>query len=137
MLKYRNSISNRDIIWNCGLILVEDFLRNIFMGFVRVHLLYHASVEPIYGAEMMSELQRHGYSMSAGTLYPILHSMEAVGCLSSEYRVVNSKRRKYYILTPRGAEVLTALQKQVQELVHEVTPSSDSSPTQYGNEEAQ
>jgi DNA-binding PadR family transcriptional regulator len=106
------------------------------MGFVRVHLLYHASIEPIFGAEMIDELQRHGYSMSAGTLYPILHSMEKAGCLTSENRVVRGKRRKYYTLTARGTEVLSALQKQVQELVHEITPTSPKSPNQNGHEEA-
>ncbi len=115
---------------------LDDFLRNIVMGFVRVHLLYHASIEPIFGAEMIDELRRHGYSMSPGTLYPILHSMEQAGCLASENRVVNGKRRKYYTLTDRGADVLLALQKQVHELVSEITPAPPNPANHREIEEA-
>jgi hypothetical protein len=32
-----------------------------FGGFVRLHVLYHAVKEPIFGVEMMEELGRHGY----------------------------------------------------------------------------
>jgi len=36
-----------------------------------------ADEEPIYGLAMIEELRRHGYEPSPGTLYPILHSLEA------------------------------------------------------------
>ena len=52
-------------------------IRNIFLGFIRIHILYHASKEEIFGVEIMRELKRHGYSISPGTLYPILHSLES------------------------------------------------------------
>ncbi|MBV8381159.1 MAG: helix-turn-helix transcriptional regulator, partial [Planctomycetaceae bacterium] len=51
-----------------------DLLTKMFFGgFVRMHILYHAVKEPIFGVEMMEELARHGYDVGAGTLYPMLH----------------------------------------------------------------
>ena len=63
------------------------------MGFVRLHILYHAAREPVFGLNLMEELARHGYRLSPGTLYPILHQMERNGFLSSEKAVVNGKMR--------------------------------------------
>ena len=45
----------------------------LYAGLIRLHVLHHAAKEPIYGLAMMEELGRHGYKISAGTLYPILH----------------------------------------------------------------
>lgn len=98
----------------------EDILREIFLAFVRMHVLYHASQEPIYGAEMIAELARHGYSIGPGTLYPVLHSLQECGFLEDERRVVGGKVRRYYRLTPSGNEALELLRKKVRELVDEV-----------------
>ena len=40
--------------------------REFFLGFIKIHILYHASKEPIFGAEMTRELARHGYNISPG-----------------------------------------------------------------------
>ncbi len=55
--------------------------RDFFLGFVRIHVLHHAAEEPVYGLAMIEELGRHGYEISPGTLYPILHGMEREGWL--------------------------------------------------------
>ncbi len=57
-----------------------------FNGFIRLHILYHAAKEPIYGAEITEELVRHGYRLSQGTLYPTLHMLERLGYLKSRTR---------------------------------------------------
>ncbi|MCX5995660.1 MAG: PadR family transcriptional regulator, partial [Chloroflexi bacterium] len=31
-------------------------LKDFFLGFVKIHILYHASKEPIYGVEILEEL---------------------------------------------------------------------------------
>ncbi len=53
----------------------EKVLRDVFIGFMRVHVLHHAAKEPICGLEMIDELQRHGYAIGPGTTYPLLHSL--------------------------------------------------------------
>ena len=99
---------------------MDDITRNIFLAFVRVHLLHHAAEGAIYGVEMIEELAWHGYSLSPGTIYPILHSMESGGYLTSRRDVVNGKVRKYYEATDRGREALGRLREKIKELGGEV-----------------
>jgi DNA-binding PadR family transcriptional regulator len=97
-----------------------DIFRDTFLGFIRVHILYHASKERIYGLEMIEELREHGYEISPGTLYPIFHAMQKAGYLTSKQDVIAGKRRKYYRSTAPGRKVLRALQAKIRELTEEV-----------------
>ncbi len=45
---------------------------------------------PVYGLAMIEELRRHGYELSAGTLYPILHGLERKELLKSVKRRASS-----------------------------------------------
>ena len=94
--------------------------RDLFLAFVRVHILHHAAEEPIFGLEMIGELRRHGYTLSPGTLYPILHALEKAACLRSRKEVVNGKLRKYYVVTARGRRALAEARTKIRELVDEV-----------------
>lgn len=98
----------------------DKVIRKLFLGFISVHILHHAKEEPFFGLWMIEELEHHGYNMSPGTLYPLLHSMEKDGLLDSEERNVNGKIRKYYRITPLGEEVLTQLKSKIKELSKEV-----------------
>lgn len=94
--------------------------REFFLGFIRIHILYHASKEPISGVEIAEELRRHGYYLSPGTLYPSLHRLEKQGYLERSSRVVAGKVRKYYVITEEGLEILKDASKKIRELVDEV-----------------
>jgi len=94
--------------------------REFFLGFIKIHILYHASKEPIFGVEMIEELARHGYSISPGTLYPALHRLEREGYLESSPKVVNGRMRKYYRATAEGKRLLGQSKKKIRELVTEV-----------------
>lgn len=96
--------------------MVQEF----FLGFVKIHILYHASKEPIYGVEILEELARHGYRLSPGTLYPTLHRLEKDGYLSVEKKVIEGKVRKYYSITGQGLAVLGESKRKIAELVDEV-----------------
>jgi PadR family transcriptional regulator, regulatory protein PadR len=97
-----------------------NMLKEFFLGFVKIHILYHASKEPIYGAEILKELGRHGYRLSPGTLYPTLHRLSKEGLLSVEKRTVDGKIRKYYVITEQGLAALDEAKKKITELVNEV-----------------
>jgi DNA-binding PadR family transcriptional regulator len=86
-------------------------------------VLHHAAKDRIFGLEMIEELAEHGYEMSPGTLYPILHAMEKAGYLASDQEVVSGKVRKYYRATAAGGEVLRELQEKIRELTDEVLES--------------
>ena len=95
-------------------------LRYFFLGFVRIHILHHAAKEPIFGSGIKEELARHGYDLSPGTLYPILHGLEGQGYLDSYDEVVNGKARKYYRTTQAGTAALGEAKEKIAELVKEV-----------------
>ena len=95
-------------------------LRDFFLGFIKIHILHHAAHEPVFGMALMRELARHGYDLSPGTLYPVLHSLERTGYLQCESRVVQGKARKYYTITPLGEEALEEARAKIHELVTEV-----------------
>jgi PadR family transcriptional regulator, regulatory protein PadR len=95
--------------------------RDLLLGFVKIHVLYHAAHEPIYGAGISAELARHGYRLSWGTLYPLLHTLEAEGLLVRDDQVVDGKVRKYYRITPLGRRALDEARDKALELVREIS----------------
>jgi DNA-binding PadR family transcriptional regulator len=104
----------------------DDVLRHMFLGFMRLHVLYHAGKEPMCGAELMEELRHHGYDIGPGTLYPMLHQLHEGGLITSEDETVNGKRRKNLRLTPIGRKVLAKAREQLKELVSEVLEDKDA-----------
>jgi DNA-binding PadR family transcriptional regulator len=98
----------------------DDMVREFFLGFIKVHILHHAAEEKVYGLALISELRRHGYELSPGKIYPVLHELEQAGYLRRIDRVVNGKVRKYYAITRRGAMALADARKKIGELVEEL-----------------
>lgn len=99
----------------------DRILRKFFLGFIQIHILHHAKKEPLYGSWMIEELREHGYDMSPGTLYPILHNLESSGLLEKDDKLIEGKIRKYYKLTELGNEVLEEAKKKAYELLKEIT----------------
>jgi PadR family transcriptional regulator, regulatory protein PadR len=112
--------------------MADDLIRHFFAGFVRMHVLYHAAKEPIWGMEMMAELRRHGYNLGPGTLYPILHHLEETGVLTSQTSVVSGKRRKNYQITSTGRRLLRNAREKLRELVSEVLDDRDGMHREEG-----
>lgn len=78
-------------------------------GSTEVIILTLLAERPMYGYEMVQELEQrsNGYfEMKEGLLYPTLHRMQQSGWLSSNWRAVDGRRRKYYALTALGQEAL-------------------------------
>lgn len=98
----------------------SKLFRNILLGFVRVHVLHCASMGPVYGAALNEDLAIHGYNLSPGTLYPLLHGLKESGFLERTSEVVGGKVRKYYSLTGRGQQALEDLRFKIRELVTDV-----------------
>jgi PadR family transcriptional regulator, regulatory protein PadR len=93
---------------------------DLLTGLIRLHILHHASKEPIFGLWVIEELGRHGYKLSAGTLYPLLHGLEAKNYLSSTTKRVGGAFRRMYRITPRGRRELKAAKGKVHELFGEM-----------------
>ena len=102
------------------LISVKSQNREIFYGLIRIHVLVHASHEPIFGLAMKEELEHHGYRIGPGTLYPLLHGLERTGLLKSHLDQVEGGRRRVYRITPAGRKALQKAKEKVDELHHEL-----------------
>lgn len=94
--------------------------KDLYSGLIRLHLLHHAAKEPIFGLGMIEELARHGYRLSAGTLYPILHGLERKGYLRSRRAQVGGRVRRTYRTTPAGRRALAGARERVRELFGEL-----------------
>ncbi len=95
--------------------------REVLLGFWKVHILHHASEEPIHGQWILTELRRHGYELSPGTLYPLLNRMERLGWLRCKANPEGGRRaRKDYRLTREGRRILEIIKSQIKELHQEV-----------------
>jgi PadR family transcriptional regulator PadR len=94
--------------------------RDLYSGLIRLHVLHHAAEEPIFGLGMIEELARHGYRISPGSLYPLLHSLEQKGYLRSKEERNGKSLRKVYRATPRGRKALSAAKSKVRELFREL-----------------
>jgi PadR family transcriptional regulator, regulatory protein PadR len=98
--------------------LMED--REFYFGLIRLHILHHAAQEPIFGLGIIEELARHGYKLSAGTLYPMLHDMEQKGYLNSCKERSGRHIRRVYRATPLGKARLEEAKEKVRELFGEL-----------------
>ncbi|MGA2214921.1 MAG: PadR family transcriptional regulator [Bryobacteraceae bacterium] len=94
--------------------------RDLYSGLIRLHILHHAVEGPIFGLEMAEELARHGYRISLGTLYPLLHGLEKRGYLRSAEKRKGRSIRKVYRATPLGRKALQAMRVKVNELFGEL-----------------
>lgn len=71
-----------------------------------------------YGYEMIETLEKKSnnvFTLKAGTLYPLLHSLEEKSYLTSYESSVNGKLRKYYSITKEGRKHLKSRKEEWQE----------------------
>jgi PadR family transcriptional regulator, regulatory protein PadR len=94
--------------------------RDLYSGMIRLHILHHAEHQAIFGAGMAEELARHGYKISPGTLYPILHGLEKRGYLKSEEERFGRSVRRLYKITASGRRALKTAKLRVRELFGEL-----------------
>lgn len=114
------NIVNRYRITIIKAIMKNRLINEIFPGLIKIHVLYHAGKEDVYGILLKDELKRHGYHISFGTLYPILHRLEKERYLKSENKNINGKIRRYYHTTKKGEIVLEKAKEKVKELIEEI-----------------
>jgi DNA-binding PadR family transcriptional regulator len=104
---------------------MDDVEREILLSFWKVHILHHAGEEPIHGQWIITELRRHGYEISPGTLYPLLHRLVRRGWLNVTAQGDGKRARKDYRLTPKGKRILKLIRGQIQELYDEVVAENE------------
>jgi PadR family transcriptional regulator PadR len=97
---------------------VDD--KDLYSGLIRLHILHHAAEGAVFGMGIIEELGRHGYRLSSGTLYPILHGLERCGLLRSSAERDGRRFRKVYRATRKGRTALREARVKVLELFGEL-----------------
>lgn len=62
-----------------------------------------------YGYTLKTELGAMGIEIDEGALYPMLRRLETQGLLTSEWREDAKRQKRFYRLSPDGAEALAQL----------------------------
>jgi PadR family transcriptional regulator PadR len=102
--------------------------QELLKGLIRLHILHHASEAEFYGQWMIHELARHGYTLSPGTLYPMLHGLERRGYLTSKKEQNGRTFRRVYRATALGREANRIARIQVRELIGELQAPKTAKP---------
>ena len=83
--------------------------KNLIGGSTRLLLLALLDVGDRYGYDIirtLAERSQNVFAFKEGTLYPVLHKLEAEGCIRAYEKVVDGRRRRYYSITRKGKEQL-------------------------------
>ena len=92
--------------------LVQNMLLELRRGVIAIAVLSQLSKEE-YGYSLLKALSDQGLEVDQSTLYPLLRRLESQGLLQSEWRIADEARpRRYYVISPQGAEVLNQLKEE-------------------------
>jgi DNA-binding PadR family transcriptional regulator len=117
----------------------EEIYKEIKRSFLKYIVLKIIKDKPIHDYEIMKTvelLSKGQWTPSAGSIYPILESLESKGFVQSE----ETDRRKVYSITPAGMEALDhmtqeklELLKEMSRLINIVIESTDNSKADYND----
>jgi len=92
--------------------------RDLMKGSTDSLLLYLISQQPMYGYQIIKELERksQGYfKFKEGTLYPALHRLEKAGLILGKWQMQpGGRQRRYYHITDKGRDILLEKRNQWQ-----------------------
>lgn len=98
--------------------------KTMVSGSMTMLLLKLLSEKDMYGYEMISTLRQRSqnvFELKAGTLYPLLHTMEEKKLLQSYEQEIQGKMRKYYSITREGRIMLSEKEAEWREYAGAVT----------------
>jgi PadR family transcriptional regulator PadR len=101
--------------------IVENTQTQMRKGILEYCILSIISRGEIYASDIISELKNANLLIVEGTLYPLLTRLKNNGLLTYNWQESTSgPPRKYYTLSPAGAEVLKRLDTTWEELSYSV-----------------
>ncbi len=98
----------------------EEIYKEIKRSFLRYIVLKIIKDKPIHGYDIIKTvelLSKGHWTPSAGSIYPILESLESKGFIQSE----EIDRRKVYSITPEGMAALDHMTQEKLELLKEMS----------------
>ena len=98
--------------------------KTLVSGSMSMLILKLLSEKDMYGYEMIDTLRKRSenvFELKAGTLYPLLHSLEDKNYLTCYEQEFSGKVRKYYQLTKEGRNFLEKKQAEWEQYAKAVT----------------
>ncbi len=98
--------------------------KSLVSGSMSMLILKLLSEKDMYGYEMIDTLRKRSenvFELKAGTLYPLLHSLEDKNYLTCYEQEASGKIRKYYQLTKDGRKFLEKKQIEWEQYAKAVT----------------
>lgn len=92
--------------------------KELSSGSIPTMVLSVISTQDMYGYKIIKSIEARSeqvFCLKEGTLYPILHSLEAEGLLESYWETAEGRKRKYYHITRKGKKQLAAKEKEFDE----------------------
>jgi PadR family transcriptional regulator PadR len=87
---------------------IDNLILEMRRGVIVLAVMSQCSQEQ-YGYSLMKTLAEKGLEIDQGTLYPLLRRLETQGLLSSDWRVEDSRPRRYYLISAQGERILPRL----------------------------
>lgn len=99
-------------------------------GVLEMCILSIINKEQVYPSDIIQKLRASDLIVVEGTLYPILSRLKNNGYLEYNWQESSSgPPRKYFSITPAGAEALTILSKSWEDFVFRVNQSLQNKST--------
>lgn len=89
--------------------------KELAKGSTALLVLSVISKRDMYGYQIIKTIEMESeevFTLNEGTLYPILHSLEAEKNLESYWCEAEGRKRKYYKITAKGLEELTSREQE-------------------------
>ncbi|GAA3450826.1 PadR family transcriptional regulator [Dactylosporangium matsuzakiense] len=113
--------------------LVSGHLQELRRGTVVLACLLILG-RPNYGYALLDTLERSGFAVDANTLYPLLRRLEKQGLLTSDWNTEESRPRKFYRTSDRGAALAEALRADWGQLTSAINALTDNATVPKGGE---
>jgi DNA-binding PadR family transcriptional regulator len=108
-----NAINGDDMVMDRS---IDNLILELRRGVIVLGVLSQLDEER-YGYALINRLKEKGLEVDQGTLYPLLRRLESQGLLKSNWRIEADRPRRYYVLSPKGHELLPRLRTEWAEIV--------------------
>jgi DNA-binding PadR family transcriptional regulator len=110
---------------------MDNEFRRIFLKFIVLKIIRDS---PTHGYDIIRQIAQRSdgrWTPSAGSIYPILESLETNGFIRSE----EIERKKVYAITPRGEMAFDRMAEKKRQLLIEMTQVIDTATGETGENE--
>ncbi|MCW3478942.1 PadR family transcriptional regulator [Neisseriaceae bacterium JH1-16] len=91
--------------------------KDLYGSLICLQIFHHVAEGPIFGLEFIENLRRHGYEMSRGMPYSMLHGQAKKGYLASRQECSGRQARHVYDITEPGRVAPAEAKTKVKELL--------------------